>query len=123
MVGSPLIVTDFGFFDDAKVTPGGTATLGNRINPDAVDIERLFAVFVVAGQSGISGHVDLGDGVQVASKSAVYKSAAKGARLTGIPAMDSMDWKRQQVRFKRLQELERRLSAVEKKLDDKVKSG
>ncbi len=86
----------------------GSATLGDGV--------------VVAGQSGISGHVDLGDGVQVASKSAVYKSAAKGARLTGIPAMDSMAWKRQQVRLKRLQELERRLSAVEKKLDNNVKS-
>ncbi len=86
----------------------GSSTLGDGV--------------VVAGQSGISGHVDLGDGVQVASKSAVYKSAEKGARLAGIPAIDSMAWKRQQVRLKRLQKFEQRLSAVEKKLDNKVKS-
>ena len=66
--------------------------------------------------------MDLGDGVQVASKSAVYKSAEKGARLAGIPAIDSMAWRRQQVRLGRLQDLEKRLAAVERELENKVES-
>jgi UDP-3-O-[3-hydroxymyristoyl] glucosamine N-acyltransferase len=86
----------------------GSSTLGDGV--------------VVAGQSGISGHVDLGDGVQVASKSAVYKSAEKGARLAGIPAIDSMAWRRQQVRLARLQDLEKRLAAVERELENNVES-
>jgi len=82
----------------------GSASLGHNV--------------VVAGQSGIGGHVDLGDGVQVASKSAVYKPAGPGARLAGIPAIDSMEWRRQQVRLKRLGRLEKRVATLEKRLQD-----
>lgn len=80
----------------------GSSTLGDNV--------------VLAGQSGIGGHVDLGDGVQVASKSAVYKPAEAGARLAGIPAIDSMAWRRQQVRLERLDSLGKRLAEVERRL-------
>lgn len=82
----------------------GSSTLGDNV--------------VIAGQSGVSGHVDLGDGVQVASKSAVYKPAEAGARLAGIPAIDSMEWRRQQVRLKRLAALEKRVASLEKRLEE-----
>ena len=78
---------------------------------------RLGDGVVLAGQTGVAGHVDVGDGVQVASKSAVFKPAKPGSRLAGIPATDSMTWRRQQVRLRRLEEYERRLKALEERLD------
>lgn len=88
----------------AQVGVAGSAKLGDRV--------------VLAGQTGVAGHVDVGDGVQVASKSAVFKPAKPGSKLAGIPAIDSMTWRRLQVRLRRLQDLERRLAAVERRLDD-----
>ena len=87
----------------AQVGVAGSARLGNHV--------------VLAGQSGVGGHVDVGDGVQVASKSAVYKPAEPGSRLAGIPAIDSMAWRRQQVRLRRLKDLEKRLASLERRLD------
>jgi UDP-3-O-[3-hydroxymyristoyl] glucosamine N-acyltransferase len=40
-----------------------------------------------------------------------------GERLAGIPAVDSMTWRRQQVRLRRLGEMEKRLKRLERKLD------
>ena len=88
----------------AQVGVAGSAKLGDQV--------------VLAGQTGVAGHVDVGDGVQVASKSAVFKSAKAGSRLAGIPAIDSMTWRRQQVRLRRLQDLEKRLATLEHRLDD-----
>lgn len=78
---------------------------------------------VLAGQTGVAGHMDVGDGVQVASKSAVFKDAEPGARLAGIPAVDSMVWRRQQVRLRRLGDLEKRLAALEKRLGEEGEDG
>ena len=52
MARSPLQITDFAFFDDVHTKADGSLGFGNRIKPDEVSINRLFACFVVAGQSG-----------------------------------------------------------------------
>jgi len=88
----------------AQVGVAGSARLGDQV--------------VLAGQTGVAGHVDVGDRVQVASKSAVFKSAEPGSRLAGIPAIDSMTWRRLQVRLRRLRDLEDRLAALERRLDE-----
>ena len=86
----------------SQVGVAGSAKLGDGV--------------VLAGQTGVAGHMDVGEGVQVASKSAVFKDAEPGARLAGIPAVDSMVWRRQQVRLRRLGDVEKRLAAVERRL-------
>ncbi len=88
----------------AQVGIAGSARIGNDV--------------ILAGQTGVAGHMDVGDGVQVASKSAVFKSVEAGKRLAGIPAIDSMTWRRQQVRLRRLQNMEERLARLERKLDE-----
>lgn len=87
----------------AQVGVAGSARLGDDV--------------VLAGQVGVAGHMDVGDGVRVASKSAIFKKAEPGSRLAGIPAIDSMAWKRQQARLRRLEEMEKRLRAVERRLE------
>lgn len=69
---------------------------------------------VVAGQSGLSGHLKLGDGVQVAAKSAVFKSVEAGKKVAGIPATDASSWLRQQAMVARLVDWGRRIAILER---------
>lgn len=75
---------------------------------------RLGRGVVLAGQVGVANHLTLGDGVQVAAKSAVLTAAAPGARLGGIPAIELGAWRRQVVLLGRLEEMARRLRALER---------
>jgi UDP-3-O-[3-hydroxymyristoyl] glucosamine N-acyltransferase len=77
---------------------------------------RLGDGVVLAGQSGVSGHIELGDGVQVAAKSAALSSLAPGAVVAGIPAVEMRKWRRQTVLLARLEEMSRRVRALEKQL-------
>jgi UDP-3-O-[3-hydroxymyristoyl] glucosamine N-acyltransferase len=80
---------------------------------------------VLAGQAGVSGHIELGDGAQVAAKSAALGPVPAGARVAGIPAVDLRRWKRQIVLLSRLEEMSRRLRALERKVgaDDPDEEG
>jgi len=71
---------------------------------------------VLAGQSGVSGHIQLGDGVQVAAKSAALSSIEARTQVAGIPAVALRKWRRQTVLVSRLEEMSRRLKALEKRL-------
>jgi UDP-3-O-[3-hydroxymyristoyl] glucosamine N-acyltransferase len=77
---------------------------------------RLGDGVVLAGQSGVSGHIELGDGVQVAAKSAALSSLAAGSVVAGIPAVEMRKWRRQTVLLARLEEMSRRVRALEKQL-------
>jgi UDP-3-O-[3-hydroxymyristoyl] glucosamine N-acyltransferase len=71
---------------------------------------------VLAGQAGVSGHIELGDRVQVAAKSAALAPVEAGAVVAGIPAVDLRTWRRQVVLLSRLEEMSRRLRGLEKRL-------
>ncbi len=77
---------------------------------------RLGDGVVLAGQSGVSGHIELGDGVQVAAKSAALSSLPAGSVVAGIPAVEMRKWRRQTVLLARLEEMSRRVRALEKQL-------
>jgi UDP-3-O-[3-hydroxymyristoyl] glucosamine N-acyltransferase len=79
---------------------------------------RLGNYVVLAGQSGVSGHIQLGDGVQVAAKSAALSSLEPGTVVAGIPAIEMRKWRRQAVLLSRLEEMSRRVRALEKKLGE-----
>jgi UDP-3-O-[3-hydroxymyristoyl] glucosamine N-acyltransferase len=73
---------------------------------------------VLAGQAGVSGHIELGKGAQVAAKSAALGPVPAGGKVAGIPAVDLRRWKRQIVMINRLEEMSRRLRALERKVGD-----
>lgn len=50
---------------------------------------------VLAGQSGIAGHVRLGMGAQVGGASAVRDDVAPGQKVIGYPAIPANEWMRQ----------------------------
>jgi UDP-3-O-[3-hydroxymyristoyl] glucosamine N-acyltransferase len=77
---------------------------------------RLGDYVVLAGQAGVAGHIQLGDGAQVAAKSAALTSVEPGMKVAGIPAVELRRWRRQAALISRLEEMSRRLRALEKKL-------
>ncbi len=74
---------------------------------------------VIAGQSGVAGHLELGSGARVAAKSAVFKDVAAGEQVAGIPAIAAGRWRRQQALQHRLEDMHRRIAALEKRLGSK----
>ena len=77
---------------------------------------RLGDFVVLAGQAGVAGHIQLGDGAQVAAKSAALASVEPRTVVAGIPAIEMRRWRRQAVLLARLEEMSRRLRALEKRL-------
>ena len=78
---------------------------------------------MVAGQSGVTGHVRVGARAKIGAKSAVLQSVDAGAFVTGHPAFDHTDWRKASVVFrqlpglkKRVEELEQRIAELEEKL-------
>ncbi|HEX3127784.1 MAG TPA: UDP-3-O-(3-hydroxymyristoyl)glucosamine N-acyltransferase [Thermoanaerobaculia bacterium] len=78
---------------------------------------ELGSYVVLAGQAGVSGHIKLGDGVQVAAKSAALSPVEPGMQVAGIPAVELRKWRRQAVLIARLEEMSRRVRALEKRLN------
>ncbi len=73
---------------------------------------------VLAGQVGVADHCKISAGTQVAAKSAVLQDIEGLKVVGGIPAGDLREWQRQQVGLRRLQDLGRRLRAMEQALDE-----
>jgi len=78
---------------------------------------------MMAGQTGVTGHVRIGAGAMIGAKSAVLQSVDAGSFVTGHPAFDHADWRKASVVFrqlpslkKRVEELEQRIAELEEKL-------
>jgi len=70
---------------------------------------------VIAGQVGTNQHIIVGDSAVITARTGVTKSVKPGAIMGGMmPAQDYNDWRRAHAIYKRLPEISRRLSRVEK---------
>ena len=75
-----------------------------------------------AGQTGVVGHIEICDDVVIGGATMVSKSIAEpGFYSASFPAEKGSAWKRKVARFRRLEDLARRLSSIEKMVrnDDK----
>lgn len=79
---------------------------------------RLGRGVIFAGQSGAVGHIRIGDGVRVGAKSAVTKDLPDGAFVTGHPAVDHRLWLKERALSGRLEEMFKRLRALERRLGE-----
>jgi UDP-3-O-[3-hydroxymyristoyl] glucosamine N-acyltransferase len=77
---------------------------------------RLGHHVVMAGQSGAAGHLDIGDGAVVAARGAVMHDTPAGAMVAGTPTRPLREHQRAMANLYRLDELRRRLKAVEDRL-------
>jgi UDP-3-O-[3-hydroxymyristoyl] glucosamine N-acyltransferase len=71
---------------------------------------------IFGGQVGVGGHLTIGRGSVAVGQSGVTKSLPPGAMVSGYPAIESQDWRKASVIFKRLPELKRRIEELEERL-------
>jgi UDP-3-O-[3-hydroxymyristoyl] glucosamine N-acyltransferase len=70
---------------------------------------------MIGGQVGIVGHIQIADGVKIAAQSGVGSSVTTpGEILQGSPAFNIGDYKRTYVLFRKLPELEKKISELNK---------
>jgi UDP-3-O-[3-hydroxymyristoyl] glucosamine N-acyltransferase len=86
----------------SQVGIAGSTTIGNGV--------------ILAGQVGVIGHTTVGDNVIATGQTGV-RSAEPGAVLSGSPGIDNRQWLKASAVFAKLPELQRRLVALEKKLE------
>jgi UDP-3-O-[3-hydroxymyristoyl] glucosamine N-acyltransferase len=80
---------------------------------------RIGRFCAFGGQVGIAGHIEITDKVQVLGKTMVTGSLREaGVYASGVPETDHATWRRNAVRFRHLDQMAKRLTAVERRLDD-----
>jgi UDP-3-O-[3-hydroxymyristoyl] glucosamine N-acyltransferase len=72
----------------------------------------------LAGQVGVAGHLTLGKGVVATAQTGIPNSVEPGALISGYPAIDNRDWLKASAVFRRLPELKRLLTDLQKRLDE-----
>ncbi len=73
----------------------------------------------IGGAAGIEGHLDIADHVHITGMSKVSKSITRpGTYTSGTPLEPNGRWLKNSVRFRNLDELARKIAALEKKLKD-----
>jgi UDP-3-O-[3-hydroxymyristoyl] glucosamine N-acyltransferase len=86
----------------AKVGIAGSTRIGNGV--------------VLGARVGAVDHIEIGDGVQAAAGTDLFESLPPGAVVGGSPAHEIGRWRRQMVLVWKLDEMFRRLLAIEKRL-------
>ncbi len=73
----------------------------------------------IGGVTGIAGHLNITDNVHISGKTAVIKSISEAGHYTGtFPAMPHQLWAKNMVRLRQLDELNKRINALEKKMNE-----
>jgi UDP-3-O-[3-hydroxymyristoyl] glucosamine N-acyltransferase len=65
----------------------------------------------------------VGDGVQAGARVGIHESVPAGAKIAGNPAVDLPRYLRQTVLISRLEEMSRRIKALEKRLKARGEEG
>jgi UDP-3-O-[3-hydroxymyristoyl] glucosamine N-acyltransferase len=71
---------------------------------------------VLAGQVGVAGHLHIGKGTKATAQTGIPNSLPDGSFVSGYPAIDNRDWLKSSAVFRRLPEIRKALSDVEKRL-------
>lgn len=70
----------------------------------------------IGGQAGFAGHLNIVDQSHFTGQAMVTKGTSKpGLYSSGIPAMESKDWRRLVIRLKQLEDMHKRLKKLEEK--------
>jgi UDP-3-O-[3-hydroxymyristoyl] glucosamine N-acyltransferase len=86
----------------AQVGIAGSSTIGDNVT--------------LAGQVGVAGHLEIGDGVRATAQTGIPNSIDAGAFVSGYPAIANRDWLRASAVFRRLPELRRLVTDLQKRI-------
>jgi UDP-3-O-[3-hydroxymyristoyl] glucosamine N-acyltransferase len=73
---------------------------------------------VLAGQVGVAGHLDVGDGVIATAQTGIPASIEAGRVVSGYPALDNRAWLKSSAVFGRLPELQKRVRELEREIEE-----
>ncbi|GEM74079.1 UDP-3-O-(3-hydroxymyristoyl)glucosamine N-acyltransferase [Vibrio sagamiensis] len=96
------------------VMPGGTIVAGST---------KIGKYCQIGGASVLNGHISIADGVAITGMGMVMRSIEeKGLYSSGIPLQTNREWRKTATRVHRIDEMNKRLKAVEKRLEPKEES-
>ena len=78
----------------------GSSSLGNNV--------------MIGGQAGVSGHLKIGNHVRIQGQSGVIKNIPDNTDIQGSPAIGYRDFYRSYAVFRRLPEIEKKISQIKK---------
>ena len=74
---------------------------------------------IIGGGSVINGHIEITDGVTITGMGMVMRGIAeKGMYSSGIPLQTNKEWRKTATRVHKIDDMNKRLKAVERKLVD-----
>lgn len=98
----------------------GTAMAGGTVVAGSTKIGKYC---IIGGATVINGHIDIVDGVTITGMSMVMRSITdKGMYSSGIPLQTNKDWRKTAARVHRIDDMNKRLKAVEKHFEQKEES-
>ncbi len=77
----------------------------------------------IAGQAGVVGHIEIADDVHIMGAAVVSHSIHRAGRYAGSPLESYSSWLRNAARMRQLDDMARRLKALEKQLKKLSKGG
>ena len=86
----------------AQVGIAGSSTIGDSA--------------VLAGQVGVAGHLEIGAGTIATAQSGIPNSVPAGSFISGYPAIGNREWLKSSAVFKRLPELKKAVTELERRL-------
>ncbi|AJR07644.1 UDP-3-O-(3-hydroxymyristoyl)glucosamine N-acyltransferase [Photobacterium gaetbulicola] len=95
----------------------GTAMAGGTIVAGSTKIGKYC---IIGGASVLNGHIEIADGVTITGMGMVMRSIEdKGMYSSGIPLQPNKEWRKTAARTMKIDEMNKRLKAVEKQLAEK----
>jgi len=88
----------------AQVGIAGSATLEDDV--------------VLAGQVGVAGHLTIGRGTVATAQTGIPNSVEAGQLVSGYPAIDNREWLKASAVFRRLPDLKKSVTALERRLEE-----
>jgi UDP-3-O-[3-hydroxymyristoyl] glucosamine N-acyltransferase len=92
----------------------GTAMAGGTVVAGSTKIGKYC---IIGGASVLNGHIEIADGVTITGMGMVMRSLPeKGMYSSGIPLQPNKEWRKTAARVHRIDEMHKRLKAVEQQL-------
>jgi len=94
----------------------GSAMAGGTVVAGSTKIGKYC---IIGGASVLNGHIEIADGVTITGMGMVMRSIEeKGMFSSGIPLQPNKEWRKTAARVMKIDEMNKRLKSVEKKLDE-----
>lgn len=73
---------------------------------------------MIGGQVGMAGHITIGDNVKIGAQAGIISNVKDNQTIIGSPAIDVGAFMRSSIYFKKLPELAKKISDLEKKINE-----